>query len=76
MKTDTVKTYYVAYLVHNGTVRYLTSYSGTRSNAVRKFKYFRSCLDLPSSTLIQVCTFRSFDHYIQDENSPVRTTFI
>ena len=69
------KNYFVSYVIVDGMFKFLSSYFGHRSNANRRFRYLCSCLDLHDTT-IRVCSYRDLNHYIIDEDHPLRVTYL
>lgn len=69
------KYYFVSHSIVDGLFRPLSSYSGDRSNANRTFRDLCSSIGLYNTT-IRVCAYRDLDHYLTDEDHPIRVTYL
>ena len=67
--------YFTSQSIVDGLFRPLSSYSGTRSDANRIFRNLCSSIGLHNTT-IRVCAYRDLDHYLTDEDHPVRVTYL
>ena len=67
--------FFTSQVIVDGLFRSLCSYSGNRSDANRIFRDLCSDTGLHDTT-VRVCAYRDLNHYLTDEDHPVRVTYL